>query len=110
MTIFGYILAFLQFYKVFHNQRVLDPSSPSWDKIFYAWQGGFFTNFFHLPPYWISIPKNGGLERILRLETWNFAWGLVLPIHMLYKKLSMIRDKKCNLEHSNGYGFIVSEF
>ena len=96
MTTFGSFLAILQFLKVFHNQRMLDPSSPSWDK-------NFYTNFFHLPPYWISIPKNCCLERILRLETWKFAWSLVLPLHILYKKLSMIRDQKCNFEHSIGY-------
>ena len=62
---------------------------------------GVLNKFFCFPPYQFSIPKNVCLARLLRLETWNFAWGLVLPIHMLYKKLSMIRDKKCNLEHSN---------
>ena len=38
---------------------------------------------------------------ILRLEIWNFVWGFVWSIHMLEKKLGMIREKNCNLEHSN---------
>ena len=28
--------------------------------------------------------------RILKLETWNFAWDLISPIHMLYKKVGLI--------------------
>ena len=28
--------------------------------------------------------------RILKLETWNFAWDLILPIHMLCKNIGLI--------------------
>ena len=38
---------------------------------------------------WLSqcqdwFTKSGGHLRILKLETWNFAWDLISPIHMLY--------------------------
>ena len=44
---------------------------------------------------WLSqckdwFTKSGCHSRILKLETWNFAWDLILPIHMLYKKRGSI--------------------
>ena len=44
---------------------------------------------------WLSqcqdwFTKIGCHSRILKLETWNFAWDLILPIHMLYKKRGSI--------------------
>ena len=44
---------------------------------------------------WLSqcqdwFTKSGCHLRILKLETWNFAWDLILPIHMLYKKRGSI--------------------
>ena len=85
------------------HHRMLDPCSVCQDGNFEVWQGGVSNNFFHLPPYWISITKTGRQERILRLETWNFAWGLVLPKHMLRKNMKLIRDQKCNLEQSSSH-------
>ena len=40
---------------------------------------------------WLSqcqdwFTKSGGHARSLKLETWNFAWDLISPIHMLCKK------------------------
>ena len=44
---------------------------------------------------WLSqcqdwFTKSGGHERSLKLETWNFAWDLISPIHMLCKKVGLI--------------------
>ena len=44
---------------------------------------------------WLSkcqdwLTKSGCHLRILKLETWNFAWDLILLIHMLYKKRGSI--------------------
>ena len=44
---------------------------------------------------WLSqcqdwFTKSGCHLRILKLETWNFAWDLISPIHMLYKKRGSI--------------------
>ena len=44
---------------------------------------------------WLSqcqdcFTKSGCHSRILKLETWNFAWDLVSPIHMLCKKVGFI--------------------
>ena len=44
---------------------------------------------------WLSqcqdwFTKSGGHARSLKLETWNFAWDLISPIHMLCKKVGLI--------------------
>ena len=44
---------------------------------------------------WLSqcqdwFTKSGCPLKILKLKTWNFAWDLILPIHMLYKKSGSI--------------------
>ena len=44
---------------------------------------------------WLSqcqdwFTKSGGHERSLKLETWNFAWDLISPIHMLCKNIGLI--------------------
>ena len=56
---------------------------------------------------WLSqcqdwFTKSGCHLRILKLETWNFAWDLILPIHMLYKKRSSIWELFEKLAHPNG--------
>ena len=44
---------------------------------------------------WLSqcqdwFTKSGGHARSLKLETWNFAWDHISPIHMLCKKVGLI--------------------
>ena len=56
---------------------------------------------------WLSqcqdwFTKSGCPLRILKLETWNFAWDLILPIHMLYKKRGSIWELFEKLAQPNG--------
>ena len=44
---------------------------------------------------WLSqcqdwFTKSGGHARSLKLETWNFSWDLISPIHMLCKNIGLI--------------------
>ena len=63
---------------------------------------------------WLSqcqdwFTKSGCHSRILKLETWNFAWGLILPIHMLYKKRGSIWELFEKLAQPTMYRVIKKE-
>ena len=60
---------------------------------------------------WLSqcqdwFTKSGCHLRILKLETWNFAWDLILPIHMLYKKRGSIWELFEKLAQPTATGLI----
>ena len=61
---------------------------------------------------WLSqcqdwITKSGGHMRSLKLETWNFAWDLISPIHMLCKNIGLIWEHFEKMVQPNTQGIWV---
>ena len=59
---------------------------------------------------WLSqcqdwFTKSGGHARSLKLETWNFAWDHISPIHMLCKKVGLIWEHFEKLVQPNIHPF-----
>ena len=50
-----------------------------------------------------QFTKSGRHSRILRLETWNFVWDLVSPIHMLYKNGGSIWEDFEKSDHPSAH-------
>jgi len=57
--------------------------------------------------YWFT--KSGCHLRILKLETWNFAWDLISPIHMLYKKRGSIWELFEKLAQPSSHLYFTQE-